>query len=168
MENRPDEQRAAVSTRTMEIAVAGILMLIGGVVAFDSYRLGARWADDGPQSGYFPFYIGLIIVVSSAITLLKALRGGPGLPFVERGALRRVLAVLVPAIVYVLAIELIGIYVSSAVYIAGFMVWLGGYPPLRSISLGCAVSVVFFLMFEVWFKVPLYKGVFDPLAFLGY
>ena len=31
-----------------------------------------------------------------------------------------------------------------------------------------AVNTIFFLMFEVWFKVPLYKGIYEPLSFLGY
>ena len=34
--------------------------------------------------------------------------------------------------------------------------------------LGVAVSAVFFVMFEVWFKVPLFKGSLNPLGFLGY
>jgi len=39
---------------------------------------------------------------------------------------------------------------------------------LVGIILGVVVSAAFFAMFEVWFKVPLYKGTLDPLAFLGY
>ena len=163
--------RPAVTTRTMEIVVALLFLLVGGVVAFDSYRLGASWADEGPQSGYFPFYIGLIICIASIVTLLQALTrqaAESNTTFVERGQLKLVLAVLVPAAVYVLGIQLIGIYVASAIYIAVFMVWLGKYSWLKSVALGVAVSVSFFAMFEVWFKVPLPKGMFNPLGFLGY
>ena len=64
--------------------------------------------------------------------------------------------------------ELIGIYVSAAIYIAAFMIWLGKYSPLKSVLLGIAVNAFFFVLFEVWFKVPLYKGALNPLAFLGY
>jgi hypothetical protein len=63
---------------------------------------------------------------------------------------------------------LIGIYVAAAVYIAVFMIWLGKYGWVKSILLGLAVSVVMFMMFEVWFKVPLFKGEYNPLDFLGY
>jgi hypothetical protein len=70
--------------------------------------------------------------------------------------------------VYVLGIQLVGIYVSSALYIAGFMRWLGHYSWGKSIALGVIVSAVSFMMFEVWFQVPLYKGVYDLLGFLGY
>ncbi len=86
----------------------------------------------------------------------------------EWAALRQVLSVLLPATVYVLGIQLVGIYVASALYIAGFMRWLGHYSWGKSIALGVIVSAVSFMMFEVWFQVPLYKGVFDLLGFLGY
>lgn len=163
--------RPAVTTRTMEIVVASLFLLLGGVVSFDSYRLGASWAEDGPQSGYFPFYIGLIICISSIVTLLQALLGkaaGNNDTFVERGQLRQMLSVLVPAALYVLGIQLIGIYVASVVYIAVFMAWLGNYSWLKSAALGAATSVSLFVMFEIWFKVPLPKGMFNPLGFLGY
>lgn len=166
----PDTERAAVSVRTMEIAVALFLLMIGAVVAFDSYRLGSRWAEDGPQSGYFPFYIGLIICISSVVTLLQALFGETAArrSFVARGQLRQVMAVLVPAVFYVACIELVGIYVASTVYVALFMVILGSYSWLRSAILGVLISAGFFVMFEVWFKVPLPKGMYDALGFLGY
>ena len=167
----PDAGRPAVTTRTMEIVVASLFLLVGGVVAFDSYRLGARWAEDGPQSGYFPFYIGLIICISSVVTLLQALFGkaaGSNNTFVERGQLKLMLSVLVPAALYVLGIQLIGIYVASVVYITVFMVWLGKYSWFKGAALGLATSASFFVMFEIWFKVPLFKGMFNPLDFLGY
>lgn len=174
MEENQDPQgaeRPAATTRTMEIVVALLFLLLGGVVAFDSYRLGARWAEEGPQSGYFPFYIGLIICISSIVTLLHALTGGAAggsNTFVQRGQLKQMLSVLVPAVLYVLGIQLIGIYVASAVYIAVFMAWLGRYSWFKSTALGLAASASFFVMFEIWFKVPLFKGTFNPLGFLGY
>ncbi|MEK7876790.1 MAG: tripartite tricarboxylate transporter TctB family protein [Pseudomonadota bacterium] len=174
MEENQDPQdsgRPAVTTHTMEIVVALLFLLFGGVVAFDSYRLGARWAEEGPQSGYFPFYIGLIICISSIVTLLQALFGGAAggsNTFVERGQLKLMLSVLVPAALYVLGIQVIGIYVASAVYIAVFMAWLGRYSWFKGAALGLAASVSFFVMFEIWFKVPLFKGMFNPLGFLGY
>ena len=167
----PEPGRPAVTMRTMEIVVALLFLLLGVVVSVDSYRLGARWAEDGPQSGYFPFYIGLVICVASLVTLLQALFGEAARRngvFVERGQLKQVMSVLLPAALYVLGIQLIGIYVASAVYIAIFMVWLGRYSWLKGAALGVAASVMFFMMFEVWFKVPLPKGMFNPLSFLGY
>lgn len=88
--------------------------------------------------------------------------------FVSRAALRQVLLVLIPAVIYVLGIQLIGIYVASVIYITVFMVWLGRYPWPRSMLLSVLVMGAFYGMFEKWFKVALYKGLYDPLAFLGH
>jgi hypothetical protein len=164
------EERNGVSLRTVDIAVALLLLIFGLVVVYDSYRLGSKWGSDGPQSGYFPFYIGALICIASVATLVQALRDMQSgkLLFVSWPRLKMVLTVLIPALVYVFCVQYIGIYVASAVYIAVFMVWLGKYSWLKSITIGVLVNVSFFLMFEVWFKVPLFKGSLDPLRFLGY
>ena len=160
-----------ISRRSAEMTVAVLLFALGGLVVFDSYRLGSSWGPDGPEAGYFPFYIGLFICIAAAVNFYAAaVRRGvqrDGV-FVEWQALSRVLAVLVPAVLYVLGIQLIGLYVASAIYIAGFMRRLGNYGWVRSVLVGVGVSAAAFATFEIWFQVPLYKGAFDPLAFLGY
>ena len=162
---------AIIGNRAMEIIVAAALLAFGTLIAGASMKLGFRWGDDGPQAGYFPFYIGAIIVISSLITLIQTIRGNTaqsGAAFVERGQLRQVLAVLLPALVYVLAIQWFGIYVSSALYIAVFMVWLGHYAWWKSALLSVAVSACLYVMFEKWFQVALHKGtLFDPLSLIG-
>jgi hypothetical protein len=162
--------RSGVATNVMEAVVAAILLGLGGTVAYVSYELGAGWGSDGPGAGYFPFYIGVILIISSLGTLYQALLGKKKNTevFVDSEQLRRILSVFIPALFFVLAIQLIGIYVASAVYIALFMVKLGKYSPAKGLLLGVAVMTLFFMMFEVWFKVPLYKGMFNPLGFLGY
>ena len=88
--------------------------------------------------------------------------------FVDGEQLKRVLSVFLPALVYVLAVQFLGLYVASAVYIALFMIILGKFSPLKSVIAALIVNTLFFFMFEVWFKVPLFKGSLDPLSFLGY
>jgi hypothetical protein len=136
---------------------------------YDSVRLGFRWVGDGPEAGYFPFYIGTFICISSVVTFGQAVFGKKksGV-FVEWPQLKLVFSVLVPAGFFILGIQLIGIYVAAAAYIAVFMVWLGKYNWIKGAVLGVAVSVLMFMMFEVWFKVPLFKGAYNPLGFLGY
>ena len=78
------------------------------------------------------------------------------------------LQVFIPALVYVGAIQFVGIYLASAVYIALFMLILGKFSAVKSVIAAVVINVVFFMMFEVWFKVPLFKGNWNPLGFLGY
>jgi len=164
------EERTGVPTFAVEAGVAALVILMGIVVLVGSRNLGSGWTSDGPGAGYFPFYIGLILCISGAGTLYQALLGKKRNTeiFVDGQQVRRVLLVLVPAAVYVLAIQVVGIYVASAVYVAGFMVFLGKFGKARSIAIGVILSVLVFLMFEVWFKIPLYKGWLNPLGFLGY
>jgi hypothetical protein len=161
--------RAALSQRSAEIAVAALFILIGAVVIFDSVRLGWRWGEDGPQPGYFPFYVGVVICLASIVNLVAALVGkrDRGRTFVEVGALKLVLSVLVPAIAYVAIVSWTGIYVASTLFIAFFMRWLGKYAWWKVAAVSVGTSVFFFLVFETWFKVPLPKGPLESLLGLG-
>jgi hypothetical protein len=162
--------RVLAKNGTVDAAVAVVLFILGAVVIVQARALGAEWTSDGPGSGYFPFYIGLILCIASAGILYQALatKSRDTGAFVDREQFVRVLSVLVPAIVYVFFIIFIGIYIASAIYIAAFMIVLGKYRAWKAAFIGVVVSAVFFAMFEIWFKVPLYKGTLDPLAFLGY
>lgn len=159
------------ATYVVEAVVAGAVMLLGAVVIYGSRELGAGWTSDGPGSGYFPFYIGLIMTVAGAGIFYQALfskKGRNTTVFVDGEQIKRVLSVLVPAGAYVFAVEFIGLYIASFVYIALFMMILGKFSWLKSLIAAFCVNALFFLMFEVWFKVPLYKGQFDMLSSLGY
>jgi putative tricarboxylic transport membrane protein len=154
-----------VSKRAADIVVALILVAVGGLVISDSLRLGIGWAEDGPRAGYFPFYTGLLIVLSSLCTIALTLLGpitNSG-SFVGRGQLRDVLKVFVPTAIYVGLIGYIGIYVSSALFIAVFMRWLGRFRWRTIIIVSVAVPFSLFLIFELWFLVPLPKGPFEDL-----
>jgi hypothetical protein len=152
--------RAAFSTRTAELAVAAAFFVFGMIVIYDSLRLGMRWVADGPQPGYFPFYLGVIICASAAITFVLGLRmpAAKNKTFVEVGQLKLVLSVLVPSMAYVGLVGWLGIYISSVLFIALFMRWLGKYPWWKVAAVSIGTSVVFFLIFERWFLVPLPKG----------
>lgn len=172
MEQQPGAEaaRTGVPTFAVEAAVAALVLLMGLVVTTASYKLGAGWMSDGPGAGYFPFYIGVILCVSGAGILYQALLGKKRNMeiFVDSEQIKRVLMVLIPAAIYVLAIQFLGVYVASAIYIAGFMTILGKFSRVKSVLLALIIAAILFAMFEVWFKVPLHKGTLNPLGFLGY
>ena len=165
-----EDNTVVAANHKVDAVVAAILLVIGLVVVWQAYKLGSGWTSDGPGAGYFPFYIGIIVSVSSLgilyQTLLSKARDTDA--FVDRTQLKRVTSVFVPAVVYVLGVNFLGFYVASAIYIALFKIVLGKYSVLKSVLIGVITNAVFFAMFEVWFKVPLYKGSLEPLAFLGY
>ena len=159
-------EESAASKRTLEIVTAIFFLAIGSVVMWDSYRIGAGWGNDGPQSGYFPFYIGLLMNVASAANLILAFRSGKTELFVSRPQIKLVLAIFLPCLVYVAVMQWIGLYAASLVFIAVFMRWQGKFSLLKSGLTALIVVVVLFAMFEIWFKVPLIKGPIE--AALGY
>ena len=167
--NQGRDAQPAFRHRTAEIVVAGFIFLLGAIVIYDSVRLGARWGDDGPQAGYFPFYIGLILCASSAVNLVLAMlnRRDKDRTFVEVGQLKLVLTVLIPSAIYVALIGWTGIYLASALFIAFFMRWLGKYPWWKVAAVSIGNSIAFFVIFEVWFKVPLPKGPLETLLGLN-
>ena len=157
--------RHGVSTKTVEIVVAAIIFGLGLVVIFDSERVGAGWASDGPQAGYFPFYVGILLCAASAWTLLGTVfsgKAGAGV-FVSHKKLWLVRSVFIPSAIYVVAIYFIGIYVASAVFIGAFMYWHGRFPWIKIIPVSLIVPVSMFLLFELWFLVPLPKGPLEAL-----
>lgn len=163
------EGRAAFTRRTGELVAAALFFALGALVIFDSLRLGVKWAEDGPQAGYLPFYIGLIICLASLVNGARAfaVEAWKAQAFVEVRQLRMVLAVLVPTAIYVAAIAWIGLYVASIVFIALFMRWLGKYAWWKLAAVSMGNSVFFFLVFEIWFKIPLPKGPLERLVGLG-
>ena len=151
---------APIATRWPELAVALLLAVLAVLVIADSLRVGIGWADDGPRSGYFPFYVGLFLIASSGWTLLRALVGKSPLKgeFATREQLRLVFAVLVPMVAYVALIAGLGIYVASFLLIAYFMKRHGKYGWPVTAAVAAAVPIAFFLLFERWFLVLLPKG----------
>lgn len=157
---------SAASTRTLEIVTAIFFLIVGSVVMWDSSRIGAGWGADGPQSGYFPFYIGLLMNFASGINLLLALKSSGAESFVSRPQIKLVMAIFLPCLVYVAVMQWLGLYVASVIFIATFMRWQGKFGLVKSIVTSVVVVVVLFVMFEIWFKVPLIKGPLEAL--LGY
>jgi len=167
MEQKQGEDRLerGLSYNSVEAITAVVVFCIGAVMMFDTYRIGAGWAFDGPESGYFPFRIGAIASIASAVIFLRTLFGKKrNLEiFVSGEKLKLVLKVLLPAIVYVIATQLIGIYVASTFFIGGFMRMADKASWLKVFLVSILTSVVLFWMFEIQFMVPLPKGPLEAL-----
>jgi hypothetical protein len=168
--SQSSEQPQGVQTWVIEAIVAVLVLVLGAVILMGSSKLGSGWTTDGPGPGYFPFYIGVIICVAAIGIFYQAVFGKEKNTevFVDSEQLKRVLSVLLPAAVYIGFIQVLGLYVASAIYIALFMIVLGKYSVLKSVVLGIAINAFFFALFEIWFKVPLYKGMVNLLGFTGY
>ena len=165
MEHNSQTSPVGARNVTVDVIVAVLIFAAGALVAWDSHRLGSSWASDGPEAGYFPFFIGLLICICSAVVFVQSLIKvkTDRTVFVTVGQLKQVMVILGPSTAYVLGVQLIGLYVSSAIFIFLFMKIAGKYSWLRSFLVGAAVSVISFVLFEIWFKIPLPKGPLENL-----
>ena len=163
--------------RAADLITSSVLLLVGGVVIVDAVRLGIGWGTEGPKSGFFPFWLAIILVACCAGVLIQTLRRDAGRPFVTRERLMPVLTMLGPALGFVILttgvtvfgitlLPALGFYVASALYLAFSMRWLGNHRWATIAVLAIGLPVVTFLIFERWFLVPMPKGPLE--AWLGF
>jgi len=156
--------------RWMELLVAACFVGVSLLVITDSIRVGNAWGSDGPEPGYFPFYIGCLMLGGSAWVILQTLltwkqEDGTEV-FAEKHEFNLMLLMLIPTAVFTAAIFVLGLYLSSIIFVAAFMVWQGKYSYFKSITAGFGISAALFALFEVWFKLPLPRGFIEN--WLGY
>ena len=152
--------------RAAELVTASVLILLGGIVLFDAVRLGFGWGPDGPRSGFFPFWLALIMVVMCGAILAQAALRDQGKSFVSREQLGPVLKVLWPAVAGVALMYFVGLYVASALYMGFYMRWVGRHSWVMVVAISLGLSIGSFLVFEKWFLVPMPKGPLEQ--WLGY
>ena len=156
--------------RWMELLVAACFLGVSLLVITDSLRVGNAWGTDGPEPGYFPFYIGCLLFGGAAWIILQTLwawkQDGGEEVFAEKHEFNLMLLMLVPSAIFTAAIFVLGIYLASLTFVAAFMVCQGKYSYFKSIAVGASISAVLFSLFEVWFKLPLPKGFIE--TWLGY
>lgn len=152
--------------RTADLTTALILMAGGILVIWDSLRLGVGWGTDGPESGFFPFWLAVLLIASCAAIALQAWRRTGHRPFVTRERLTPVLTTLLPATGFVVLTQFIGLYVATTAFMAFYMRWIGRYPWLVVGVVSVLFPLVTFVVFEKWFLVPMPKGPLE--AWLGY
>jgi hypothetical protein len=163
-----DDSPAVAHRRSVEVVTMALLMALALVMSLDNWRTGMSWAADGPQAGYFPFYLSMILLLAAAWGLITALRDRAAATaiFVTRDQLRRVAQVFVPTLAFCLLTQWLGLYVASFLLIAGFMRFIGRIAWWKSVTTGLVFSLVMFVTFQIAFDVIMPKGPLEAL--LGY
>jgi putative tricarboxylic transport membrane protein len=164
-EDPPDDSPALVQQRSVETVTLAIVLAFALLMAWDNWRTGISWESTGPQAGYFPFYVSVILAGSCIFGLVKEWlkRGEPGARFVSRDQFKRVLQVFFPTLLFVPVTQWLGLYVASFLLISGFMIFVGHIKAWKSVATGYVFTLIMFLTFEVAFDVIMPKGPLERL-----
>jgi len=151
---------AVTTTRAVEVVVYLLLLGLALLLGFDNWRSGAGWESDGPQSGYLPFYLCIILSGASlyGLGVVFLRRGHEDKTFVRRAQLRRVLQVFVPTFLFCLFTQWLGLYVASFLLVAGFMRFVGRIAWWKSLLTSLLFAFAMFATFEIAFDVIMPKG----------
>ena len=160
-----DSSPALAQQRSIEVATLAVVLSFALLMMWDNWRTGIRWESTGPQAGYFPFYVALILAGACIYGLVREFVRWrqPGEAFVSRAQFKRVLQVFIPTFLYVPVTQWLGLYVASFLLIAGFMIWVGRIKAWIALFTGFLFSLIMFLVFEVAFDVIMPKGPLERL-----
>src|SRR3977135_335959 len=113
-------------TRSVDIVVYLMLLAMALLLGYDNWRTGMSWEADGPQAGYFPFYLSVLLGAASVYGLVsKLMEGGASDAFVTREQFRRVMQVFVPTLLFCLFMQWLGLYFASLLLFTGLL-WVTG------------------------------------------
>jgi hypothetical protein len=159
-----EDDHPVVGTRSVDLVVSLLILTVALLLGWDSWRVGNSWAADGPQAGYFPFYLSVLMGAASLFGIASVFVGGQvtshvaDAPFVTRDQFRRVMQVFVPTFGFVVLTQFLGLYVASLILVAGFMWWIGRIPVWISVLTSILFTAAMFLTFEIAFNVIMPKG----------
>lgn len=149
------------SQRVFEIAIALFFLAFGAIIVYGALLAGITWGFDGPRGGFFPFIMGILVLIGAGVSLIQILLAKEDLGiFADWHQLTQVGSVALPTLAYIIGIYLVGIYIASALLIAYFMIVLSGYKLLRTAIISVAMPMVTYFVFEKWFLVALPKGLY--------
>ncbi len=151
---------SVTNIRTVDMVTSVALAAFAALMAFDNWRTGMAWSFDGPQAGYLPFYLSVILGGASLYGLIAAYlsKAEARVSFVTRDQLRRVLQVFVPTLLFILGTQWLGIYVASFLLVALFMRYVGHIAWWKCLVTSFVFTAAMFVTFDVAFDVIMPKG----------
>jgi hypothetical protein len=161
-------EQPVIGHLSVDVVVSLLLLALAILLGWDSWRVGHSWAADGPEAGYFPFYLSLLMGAASIYGLVTTVifKHGAGAAFVTREQFKRVMQVFIPTFAFCVVTQFLGLYVASFLLVAGFMWWIGRIAMWLSLLTSALFTVAMFVTFEIAFNVIMPKGPLE--AALGF
>ena len=138
---------------------AALLLAFSAAFAAGALRYYTWWGDSGPGSAFMPFWLALVMGALALGLLLRTPQDAADWMPGREGA-KRVLVVLGVTVVFVGLMQVIGLIVGIALFLAVLMRYLERHPWWLTVIVSVAAAALNWLVFERWLRVPLPQGIF--------
>lgn len=155
--------RQLLSRKSMELAFAGILAVGGIVMMVGAHEMDIGWSGSGPEAGYFPFRIGVLILACALFVFTREmLRPGDGQGFLTPAEAVNVAKFALPLLALTALIPWIGLYLAAFAYLLFAIGVMGANRWPKTLAIAVLAPLIVFMLFEFGFRTPLPKGPLGP------
>ena len=142
------------------IGAAVLLVLAVAYTATPAARY-TYWAATGPGSGFFPFWLGLVLAVLSMLMLVSAVRrSDAGQAWLPRGhGAARLVVIIIATAAFIALLPLLGMVLGTALFLTVLLRMLEGHSWRATLGVAVGAAVTNWALFVVWLKVPFPVGV---------
>jgi putative tricarboxylic transport membrane protein len=118
----------SLTIRGADLGASVVFLALAALVIVEGLRLGAGWDERGPQAGFFPFWLAILMAFGACAAFIQALRRRFDTRFFEqREEWVELARVGVPLAAAIVVIPWTGLYVSTFLYVWLFAWWYGSF-----------------------------------------
>jgi len=159
--------------RAYETLFAGLVLAAGIVYEVMAWRM-PRGRIGQPGPGFFPVIVGTVLVLTAAACLIQAvlIRRSDGstmkgdekeAPASGNRQVIRIWLLVGFLILYAFALQPVGFPIALTLFLVA-AIWVFGYRKwLPALGIAAALTVISYMTFVVWLKVPLPLGILSDL-----
>ena len=146
--------------RAADRVTAALLLAFAVAFSVGAVKNYQWWGAGGPGPAFVPFWLGLVMAALALSFLIRSLRSTfPGASWFPRGqGLRDMLVVLVVTIAFVALLDVTGMVIGTALYLAVLIRYLGKHAWWVTISIAIGTAIGTWLVFVHWLRVPMPEG----------
>ena len=143
-------------------------MLLSVLVMIECFRLGFGWDEmSGPQAGFVPFYLAMLMILSSLFIFYLGWKGEKKEDdnfFINREGMMEAIKIAATALLFTIILVFAGVYFAMLIFAPIFVRWLGkhNWPTVIMFTIGITLAIYFGM--EVGLKIHLPRS---PLYMQG-
>ena len=146
--------------RQADRVTAALLLAFAVAFSVGALKNYQWWGSGGPGPAFLPFWLGLVMALLALGLLLRSLKQQhPGHAWLPRGeGLRDMLVVLAVTVAFVALLNVTGMIIGTALYLAVLVRYLGRHRWWVTLAIALAAAGFNWLVFVHWLRVPMPEG----------